>query len=220
MAKEKIGKLDCLVREGDSVGHNIVILHGFGADSSDLFPLAEVLDPEGEWNFYFPNAPIEVPIGNMWTGRGWFPISVRDLEAGIDFTKVRPPGMTESAQMVGDLLFHLNSKKLVLGGFSQGAMISVEVALENTEALGGLLLWSGAMLDEANWRAKAGVLKGTRFLQSHGMQDQVIPVSAGQKLFEMLKSAGAEGEFIGFAGAHEIPMPVLKKSRELLKGVF
>src|SRR5262245_8279285 len=137
MARVQLGKLESLTRLGSTKGHNVVLLHGFGADASDLFPVAEVLDPDENWNFYFPEAPIEVPIGDMWTGRGWFPISVRDLESGVDFTKVRPPGMDESARAVDDMLFHLNSEKLVLGGFSQGAMISMEVALNGVENLAG-----------------------------------------------------------------------------------
>src|SRR5580704_3964260 len=129
--RKTIGKMECLHRPGDEENKSVVLLHGFGADASDLYPLADFLDPEAQWNFYFPEAPLEVPIGPMMTGRGWFPISVRELETGIDFTKARPPAMDASRDLVADLLFHVNSKNLILGGFSQGAMISTEVALNN-----------------------------------------------------------------------------------------
>jgi phospholipase/carboxylesterase len=217
---ETVGKLPCLRRVGDNEKQNVVLLHGFGADAGDLFPLADFLDPEGKWNFYFPEAPLEVPIGPMSSGRGWFPISVRELEVGIDFTKMRPPGMDASCELVYDMIFHLNSEKLVLGGFSQGAMVSTEVALSNPQDVHGLVLLSGALLDQANWAKKAVELKGKRFIQSHGTGDPVIPFLAAQKLFDLLKGAGMDGQFVSFPGGHEIPMPVLQKSKAFIESIL
>lgn len=218
MAKTK--KLEFLKRDGDNEKHNIIMLHGFGADAGDLFTLGDLLDPEGEWNFYCPQAPLEVPIGPGWTGRAWFPIPLRELEQGLDYSRVRPPGIDDSRQAVEELIFELNSDKLVLGGFSQGAMLTVETAVRNPNDISGLIVYSGALIDEEGWKKQAGALKGKKFIQSHGNQDQVIPVSSGQKLFDLLKGAGLEGGMYAFQGGHEIPMPVIKKTRELLKSLL
>lgn len=213
------GKLEFRHRAGDNDRHNVILLHGFGADSSDLYSLADMLDPEGLWNFYFPQAHLEVPIGPGWTGRGWFPISIRDLEAGVDFTKVRPPGMDEAISKVYDLIFDLNSEKLILGGFSQGAMVATEVAMRNPGDVQGLVLLSGCMIDQDNWTKMSSSLAGKPYIQSHGQRDQVIPIAAGQKLNDMLKNAGAEGSFITFGGAHEIPAPVLQKTKQFIESI-
>ncbi len=212
--RKKIGKLDCLIRPGENEGENVVLLHGFGADASDLFPLADYLDPEQNFNFYFPNAPIEVPIGAGFSGLGWFPIPLRDLEVGVDFSKVRPLGLDSSAEAVNDLLFHLDSKVLYLGGFSQGAMVATEVAF--AQELEGLIIYSGTLLDEVGWAKKAMNLKGMRYLQSHGMQDQVLPISGAQRLNRLLKDAGAVGEYVEFTGGHERPPQIFQKTRALL----
>jgi phospholipase/carboxylesterase len=217
--REKIGSLECLVRPGENEKDVVILLHGFGADAQDLFPLADYLDPAGEWSFYVPNAPLEVPIGPGWTGLGWFPISLRDLEAGVDFTQIRPPGLDKSREAVSQLIFELNPERLVLGGFSQGAMIATEVALSQPEDISALVLYSGVMLDEAGWTAKAPALKGKKLIQSHGSGDPVLALSAGQRLFEMLKKAGMDAEFVAFPGGHEIPAPVLKKTAALLKSL-
>jgi phospholipase/carboxylesterase len=217
--RKQIGNLSCLVREGNNEGWNIVLLHGFGADASDLYPLADFLDPDENWNIYFPDAPLEVPIGPHMMGRGWFPISVRDLETGVDFTKVRPPGLDQSAEVVSSLLFELNSKKLVLGGFSQGAMTSVEVALHSPEDVSGLIILSGAMLDEENWTKKSHGLKSVKILQAHGQHDTVLPFVVSQRLNEMLKKGGAEIDWIPFSGGHEIPMPVLMRAKQFIKKI-
>lgn len=215
--RKKIGSLDCLVREGENEKDVVVLLHGFGANAQDLFPLADYLDPAGDWTFVVPNAPLEVPIGPGWTGLGWFPISLRDLEAGVDFTQVRPPGIDKSREVVSSLIFELEPERLVLGGFSQGAMIATEVALTQPEDISALFLYSGVMLDERGWTAKAAGLKGKKLVQSHGSADQVLAMSAGRRLFDMLKGAGVDGEFIAFPGGHEIPPAVLKKSAAILK---
>lgn len=219
MARQKVGSLSCLTRPGDHEGHDVVILHGFGADAGDLYPLAEYLDPEESWNFYFPDAPYEVDIGGGFRGRGWFPISVRELETGVDFTQVRPPRLDESARAVADLIFELNSKKVILGGFSQGAMIAMEVAITDPDSVSGLVIWSGSLLDEKGWRAKVSGLKDKPFVQSHGMQDTVLPFSVGERLNALLTSGGGQGEFIRFAGGHEIPPPVIRKTKDFLQGL-
>ena len=217
LMREQVGRLSCLKREGERPGYNVVLLHGFGADASDLFPLADYVDPENNWTFYVPDAPLEVPIGPHMTGRGWFPISLRDLDAGVDFTQVRPPGLDSSAHDISDLIFHLDSKKLILAGFSQGAMIATEIAMTQPGDVHGLVLLSGTMLDEPGWTKKASSLKGLRVLQSHGQRDQVIPFASSQRLNDLLKQGGAQVEWIPFAGAHEIPVPVLKRFAEFLK---
>lgn len=204
------------MREGENEKKCVVLLHGFGADAGDLFPLADLLDPSGEWTFVHPQAPHEVPIGPGWTGRGWFPISVRDLETGVDFSQVRPPGLDQSAAMVSELIFELDLETCVLGGFSQGAMVATEVALENPRDANGLVLWSGTLLDEPGWSRKMSALEGKKFLQAHGVADQVLPIGLAQKLFDMLKAGGADGGFLQFAGGHEIPMPVIKKTAEFI----
>lgn len=218
--RKSIGKLSCLIRPGEDVTKHVVLLHGFGADAADLFPLADALDPDEQWNFMFPDAPLEVPIGPMWTGRGWFPISVRELESGVDFTQARPPGLSEATALISDLAFNLNAEKLVLGGFSQGAMVATNVAIENPTDVGGLILLSGALLDEQSWKKKIPALKGLKFIQSHGSADPVIPFSAGQRLYDLLKGAGLEGQLISFPGGHEIPVPVIKKAAGFLKTIF
>jgi phospholipase/carboxylesterase len=216
--RETIGKLECLKRPGEDASKCCVLLHGFGADAADLYPLAEVLDPDGEWTFVVPNAPFEVPVGPAWMGRGWFPISVRALETGVDFTRVRPPGLDESAALVNDLLFELNPARLVLGGFSQGAMVATDVALGRPDGLAGLILYSGALLDLAGWSRRAPeAVAGLKVVQSHGTADPILPFSGGQALFDLLKGAGADIQFVSFPGGHEIPPAVLRKSSELLR---
>ena len=214
--RKKIGPLNCLVREGENERDVILILHGFGADASDLFPLADYLDSKEQWTFVCPNAPLEVAIGGGFSVRGWFPLSLRELEAGVDFQNVKPPGLDTSAAAVGDVIFELNPERLVLGGFSQGAMIATEVALRNPEDVTGLILLSTTLLDQTRWRSLAAGLKGKPILQSHGSADQVLPLGSAQNLTTLLRAAEAKVEFMGFGGGHEIPAAVLSRAARFI----
>lgn len=218
--RKTIGKLNCLVRPGENSKKVVVLLHGFGADAADLFPLADYLDNKGEYHFVFPEAPLEVPIGPMMSGRGWFPLSVRELQGGFDFTALRPPNMDASVEAVRDLIFHLEPESLVLGGFSQGAMICTEVAMLDYDVVKGLVLYSGTLLDETGWRKKAAALKDMPVLMSHGVRDPVLPIAYAQRLFEILKSAGAKVQMTEFPGGHEIPPAVLNKTQVFIQSIL
>lgn len=211
-----IAGLDCRIRKGNSSEQAVVMLHGYGADQNDLFSLADILDPDGDWDFYFPNGPFEVPIGPMWTGRAWFPISLRDLEDGIDWTQIRPPGLDEASEKIFGLVFDLNVKKLVLGGFSQGSMVATDVALHNPDAVSGLIAFSAVLLDEPNWSKLADKFNGPIY-QSHGRQDPVLPYEYAERLARVLKKGPACHRFTEFNGAHEIPPQALMGARDLIQ---
>jgi phospholipase/carboxylesterase len=214
---ERIGKLKVLKSGGAEDDLAVVLLHGFGADASDLFPLHEVLDPEGRWTWYFPEAPLEVPIGPGFMGRAWFPISLAAMNVGFNFASVRPPGLDDSSTLVKNMLNQIPEKKVVIGGFSQGAMVATEVALRDPKAVAGLLVLSGTLLDEESWRTLAPAAAPLKFLSCHGQQDPVLPYSGGQKLYELLKKSGLTGKHVAFPGGHEIPMQALAKTREFLE---
>lgn len=214
---ERIGKLQVLKKAGADESRAVILLHGFGADASDLFSLHEMLDPGEQWSWYFPEAPHEVPIGPGFYGRAWFPISLRDLETGVDYSRVRPPGLDEAARRVGEMVSRIPEEKIVIGGFSQGAMTATEVTLSHSQALQGLLIFSGTLIDQDKWRTQAAQAPGFRFLSCHGSQDSVLPYSGGQKLYELLKKSGWQGEHVAFPGGHEIGLPALVRAQEFLK---
>lgn len=215
----RIGKLQVLqsLSPDPDCDVAVVMLHGFGADASDLYPLYEVLDPENRMNWYFPEAPLEVPIGPGFMGRAWFPLTLRELEQGLDFALVRPPGMDNSYRLVEEMMKSLSEKNIIMGGFSQGGMVATEVALRNPDRVKGLLALSATLLDSELWRVLSEKARNMRVFTSHGQQDPVLPYSGGQKLYEMLKKAGLSCTHTAFHGGHEIPLQVIEKARGFLK---
>lgn len=204
-----------------------VLLHGFGASGDDLASLAPLFPVRDQW--LFPHAPEELNFGGTVYGRAWFPREPRALEmalTGAYFANLReqdPPGLTEAATEVLELAayYRLPWGETILGGFSQGAMVAVEVALRAPTPPKALLIFSGALIAAERWRSAAGgaAAEGrlpSTFLQSHGKEDAILPYTEGRGLFDLLRDGGWEGGFVAFSGGHEIPPDVVREAHRVL----
>jgi phospholipase/carboxylesterase len=213
----------------------VVLCHGFGAPGTDLVGLARALaaiEPQlGRVRFHFPAAPLS--LGNLGSGdaRAWWMIDFEAIEALKaqrpealrEFRKQEPPGMAAARKALLAMVTEamnasgLPFSKLVLGGFSQGAMISTDVALRLEEAPAALVALSGTLLLEDVWRQKAKARAGLTVYQSHGRRDPVLPFTAATWLAQLLREAGLDVEFEAFEGGHEIPETVLRALARVLK---
>lgn len=226
MRWERVGPWDSLVSEMREPGApTVVLFHGYGADASDLAPFADVFAALGPWRWVFPNGVREVPLGPFFTGRAWFPIDMAEVERAMmagtyrNFKNTRPQGLDG---LIADGLRFVESlqvapEQLVLGGFSQGAMLATELSLRLKTPPAGLMILSGTLADEATIAELLAKKPQLRFLQSHGDRDPILDPAAARDLFNLLVAHGAEGEFVGFAGAHEIPRVVQEKMALFLK---
>jgi phospholipase/carboxylesterase len=206
-----------LVKRGKSDGTGILFLHGYGANAEDLFPLAAELAWSDRESWYFPDAPLEIPLGPHMVGRAWFPIPLRELQEGVDFSNSTPPGLEKAATHVKNLIAQMPHQKIILGGFSQGAMLATHLVLSNPTAYKGLAILSGTMIHSSVWRKLAEKASGLEFFQSHGEDDPVLPIAGAQKLNTMLVECGLQGELKTFRGGHEIPGTVLRDLKFYLR---
>ncbi len=226
--RRRIGPLDCIEVMQKEGAPTVVLFHGFGADAADLAALAEVVSVPKDTNWIFPNGHLSVPLGGHFEGRAWFPIGVREMEAvaqtgvPLDFTQMSPPGLKRARQNAFDLLENLKLPldKVILGGFSQGAMLAIDVTLESEQNPAGLAILSGTLVDSARWQQLAFRHKGLSFFQAHGAYDPVLPFEAAQKLEKVLRDGGLQGQLYRFDGAHAIPPEVLIRLGEYIRTRF
>lgn len=195
----------------------VVLLHGFGADYTDLAGLAQMVEPrlKAPLNWIFLNAPHSVEIGPHMQGRAWFPLRLAELEAsGFDFENQQPDGMVKAVDRVTKALAEASVRlgfqvsDLVLGGFSQGAMIASHVAAKSSTRLRALTLFSGALVDQKTLLDSSS-LGGLPFFQSHGENDPLLEFEGALRLEATLIQKGAIGALTSFRGGHEIPAKVL-----------
>lgn len=187
----------------------MVLFHGYGADAADLAGLAREIPLERSVRWIFPEAPLELDFG----GRAWFPIDVQELERAqrfgkaVDWSAAEPKGLAEAHQAAGEFLMSLGVplNRLVLGGFSQGAMLATDLTLSAPEAPLGLVILSGNLIKEKVWRESAPRRAGLPFFQSHGIADPILGFQGAKRLESLLQEGGLEGRLLAFEGGHSIP---------------
>jgi phospholipase/carboxylesterase len=198
----------------------IVVFHGYGADGADLAPLAGELTLKKPARWLFPDAPQKLD----WGGRAWFPIDVEAINraqmtgVAVDYSESDPARLESARQSVGAFLEELGVpwKDLILGGFSQGAMLSADLALRAPEKARGLFLLSGNLLNAQTWRALAAKKKGLPFFQSHGSADPILGFKGALALEKVLTEGGLDGKLLRFEGGHAIPPEVAEGLRAFL----
>lgn len=223
----KLGRLKCLESVSDATNAPWVILfHGYGADAADLASLTDLIPTQTPLNYLFPQGPMEVPIGPGWTGCAWWNIDMaaiqRDISMGVerDTSDQTPEGLSQARSMALGMVEALGVPwdRIVLGGFSQGAMLAVDVALNAPAPPAGLAILSGSLINKSEWKNLAPGRKGLSFFQSHGRSDLVLPFKNAQRLETLLTQAGLSGKLEVFEGAHEIPATVIARLGSYLDG--
>ena len=233
MKSEQIGPLNCVVIDGGPDPSRLVVLcHGFGAPGQDLVPIGDFLlqglgQSAQQYRFIFPEAPIDLTSEGMPGGRAWWSLNMQRLMAlfeANDFSELRtevPPGIDEARDKIVDTIESARNsmprcESLVIGGFSQGAMLTLDATLRGLSTPpDGLIQFSGTLICEPLWQQHRDRLQSVRVMQSHGTSDFVLPYSAALWLREFLEGS-SEFEFISFDGPHAIPMESLQGAIELL----
>jgi phospholipase/carboxylesterase len=187
-------------REGAGSGPVVVLLHGFGAPGDDLVSLWRTLRAPSGTRFVFPEAPLALRAG-YGEGRAWWWI---DLEARLrrqaqglprDIDAI-PEGLEAARAQVLALLDQVLDTlrpapgQVVLGGFSQGAMLSLDVAVHCDRPLAGLVLMSGSHIAAREWAARYAQRRALPVFLSHGIQDELLPFDVAEGLRDTLVSAG------------------------------
>ena len=194
----------------DDAAVTAILLHGFGAPGDDLVGLAPYLAAPAR--FVFPAAPITLP-GMYGDGRAWWPLDLAKLDAQLrsgkrDFSEI-PEGLADARASVSRLVDHYADKPVVLGGFSQGAMLALDVALHRETKLAAVVMLSGTLIAEPEWTPLLPRMAGVPVFMSHGRRDPLLPFAIAELLRDRLIAAGAAVEWHAFDGGHEIPQRVV-----------
>lgn len=208
--------------KGGGRGPLVLLLHGFGAPGDDLVPLADALNVPAGTRFVFPEGPLSLSFG-PGNARAWWLIDMarlaQDRAAGRvrDLSQDIPKGLAPVRETMLSFLKEIEQKldadpkKTVLGGFSQGAMLSCDLILHTDRPYAGLVQLSGNILAQPIWGPLLPKRKGLPVFQSHGVQDEILPYVGAERLRDTLAHAGLSVEWHNFRGGHEIPRMVLQR---------
>jgi phospholipase/carboxylesterase len=179
----------------------VILLHGYGSNGADLISLAPYWAPllPGA-AFVAPNA-IE-PVPEAPGGYQWFPISQLDprlMEQGV---RMAAPSVDRfidrELERAG-----LDASRLLLVGFSQGAMMALHVGLRRQRQLAGILGFSGVLVGGA--RLTEEMASKPPILLIHGDRDPTIPIPAMFDSAEALAAAGHGAQWhVSYGTPHSI----------------
>ena len=204
------------------------MMHGFGAATGDLLSISYLLDKARAYNWIFPQAPHYLgPVG-LPNGFAWFPsdqtLQWRAMQGEYfhNLAQIDPPDIREAAGGLEELLEYLaiDPARTVIGGFSQGAIMTTELLLHTPRRFAGALLFSGALVAKERWDTATAHQTGVRYLQSHGREDQILPIENGRALNGLLAGKGFTGELIEFTGEHTITDEIIAAAAEFLTERF
>jgi phospholipase/carboxylesterase len=182
----------------------IILMHGRGADAHDLFDLAPMLDVAPGCRFILPNAP-----------RAWE--AAPGMTFGFTWFDGWPPEPESVAASRDTLLTFIDEVKeryptsaLILAGFSQGAMMSLEVGLRADVA--AIIAMSGGLYephlpDQTSPRP---------VFIAHGTMDDVVPVSYGRRARLLLEERGFDVDYHEYPMGHQIVMEEIEAVRTFL----
>jgi phospholipase/carboxylesterase len=180
-------ELEARIRDaaGDPAGA-LVLFHGRGADENDLFPLLDLLDPERRLVGAAPRGPLTLPPG----GRHWYVLG------GIPTPEPRTFHASYAAAAAWLEAFleenAVGPERLVLGGFSQGAVMSYCVGLgRGRPRPAAIAAFSGFIPTVEGFELDLSPPLPPIAI-GHGTHDPVIEVEWGRQARDRLEAAGAQ----------------------------
>lgn len=157
----------------------VIWLHGMGVDNTDFAPFPdEILGFDGPvCRFILPNAPMrEMSMHPGYPLRAWYDVPGRSIDENEDARGIR-----ESAKRVAQLIDEIEAQgvprsRIVLGGFSQGAAISLFAGLRMERPIGGVAALSGYLPLAGRLFSEAPPGgRRTPIFMAHGEFDSVVP---------------------------------------------
>lgn len=201
--------------------NTIVFLHGLG-DSSAGFSSVFTQFPLPNTRVVLPNAPVQSVTANGGMRMpSWYdiysfarttPLNAREDPVGIHKSRTALDTLLNSeVALLEEKGRH--AADLVMGGFSQGAAMSIYTGLRYGKQLGGIVALSGYLLLRDEYPAVlTDASKRVPVMMYHGQSDATVPYEIGQLSYNKLKEYGASVSFESERGlAHSVSEDELAK---------
>ena len=208
MANELVYRIRPAAGEPDGA---LVLLHGRGADEQDLGPLLEALDREQRLVGVTPRGPLSLPPG----GAHWY--VVRSIGFPDSGTFHETFGKLSSWFDALPEQIGVPVERTVLGGFSQGAVMSYALGLgSGRPSPAGIIALSGFIPTVAGFSLDLEGRRGLPVAIGHGTLDPVIGVEFGRDARQLLTAAGLAVTYRETPMSHTIDPEFIPELREWL----
>jgi len=183
---------------------NVIFLHGLGASGHDFEPVAPQLQDVLPMRWVLPHAPeMPVTINGGYRMPAWYDLTDLQRRDGVDWATVEKTANAIRGLLIAERDAHPDMP-LILGGFSQGAAISLLVGLDSPVPLAGVVSLSGYLLA----RDGVGLLEASKgfppVFMGHGAWDDVVPAELALTSLNELNGIGVGVEWHSYPMMHSV----------------
>ena len=152
----------------------IILCHGYGGDGKDISILA------GYWRTYLPDTIFICPdaperCAASPTGYQWFDLLDQSPDQILSKSLVAESKLNE---LIDEVLKKNNliSNQVIIGGFSQGCMLTLQTGIKRKDTINSIIGYSGKIINAEH--LSKNLNSRPNILLMHGEQDQVVTVDA------------------------------------------
>lgn len=179
----------------------LLLLHGYGSNEEDLFSFASELPEE----YFIVSAQAPYPL--MYGSYAWYAINFDADENKFSDINQAKQSRDLIVNFIDELTtkYPIDSKKVTLIGFSQGAILSYAIALSYPEKISKVVAMSGYLnVEMAKENFEQNDFSSLTIFASHGTVDQVIPVDWARKTGPALERFGISFTYKEYPVGHGV----------------
>ncbi|RXR32548.1 alpha/beta fold hydrolase [Flavobacterium piscinae] len=179
----------------------LLLLHGYGSNEEDLFSFASELPEE----YFIVSAQAPYPL--MYGSYAWYAINFDADENKFSDINQAKQSRDLIVNFIDELTakYPIDSKKVTLIGFSQGAILSYAIALSYPEKISKVVAMSGYLnVEMAKENFEQNDFSSLTIFASHGTVDQVIPVDWARKIGPALERFGINFTYKEYPVGHGV----------------
>jgi phospholipase/carboxylesterase len=178
----------------------LILLHGHGSHEHDLFSWHSQI-PE-TWIVVSVRAPYKLQQGSY----RWYEVMMVQNKITIN-TEEEVKSRKLILQLLDEIKkkYQVNSRKIIVAGFSQGANMAATVSLTSPEKIAGFAVFSGRFVNEIKpYISTSDSLHSLKCFLAHGNKDQMLPISYADENRQALQRLGISVTYAEDAVGHSI----------------
>lgn len=195
--------LHYIIRESKNESSNsplLILLHGHGSNENDLFSFNTQIP--GNWIVISVRAPYKLGEGSY----RWYDVKMVNEKITIN-TEEEEKSRKKLLSLIENITkkYKVNTRKIIVAGFSQGANMASAISLTSPDKIGGFGVFSGRFINELKPLISASKsLKSLKCFLAHGNKDYMLPITYARENEQELQSLGISVTFSEDAVAHTI----------------
>lgn len=187
---------------------SIIWLHGLGADGHDFEAIVPELKLPASLplRFLFPHAPYRpVTLNGGYVMRAWYDIAMAERGFSQNEQHIREAEHHVRALIANERTRGVDSRCIVLAGFSQGAALALHSGLRYEEPLAGIMALSMPIpLPEQIVHERHVANAAVPVFLAHGRADPIVPYALGEYAYQLLTQLGLPVEWHDYDMAHSV----------------